>query len=65
MQTKDGNLFHAMLESVVTPDLDGDAGQFRIGITDISERKQAEKALLVNQKNLNDISSVRLGFCMF
>ena len=45
MKNKDGGLFYAHMESVVSSDVDVEIGQFRVCITDISERKQLEELL--------------------
>nr|MBF0222305.1 PAS domain S-box protein [Desulfobulbaceae bacterium] len=46
MRKKDGTIFHGQLKSTVQGYIDGESGQFRIVITDITERKKAEDALL-------------------
>ena len=46
MPKEDGHLFHAQLECVVFSHLDGDAGQFRITITDITERIETQQKLV-------------------
>ncbi len=49
LQKKGGAVFHVLLESTVNPEMDGTAGQFRLAITDISERRELE-AILQNAK---------------
>ncbi len=43
MQKKDGSQFDVLAKYVVNSDVDGESGRFRMGITDISARKTAEK----------------------
>lgn len=50
LQNKRSGLFHVQLESVVSLDVDGDNGQFRMCVTDISERKQFENLLQKHQE---------------
>ncbi len=38
-----GDVLEVQLESVVVPDMDGEGGRFRMAVTDISERKTAER----------------------
>ncbi|BHH84549.1 PAS domain-containing hybrid sensor histidine kinase/response regulator [Desulforhopalus sp. 52FAK] len=42
----DDNQFYAHLRAVVDPDIDDEEGQFRVTLTDISEQKELELALL-------------------
>ncbi|MDR9501548.1 MAG: response regulator [Desulfurivibrionaceae bacterium] len=50
LQKKGGVLIHVLLESTVKPEVDGSTGQFRLAITDISERHELE-TILQNAKN--------------
>jgi PAS domain S-box-containing protein len=45
LQKKDGPIFLGLLESTITPAVDGNSGQFRLVLTDISERKELEDNL--------------------
>jgi PAS domain S-box-containing protein len=49
IQKKGGNLLSAQLEIFVIPKIDGEQGQFRAIITDITERKRTEE-LIINAK---------------
>lgn len=53
MKRSDKSLFFAQLKFIVSADVDGSSGQFRIVITDISEQKKLEKILA--SKSLNQI----------
>ena len=46
IQKKEGNQFYAQLRTIVNPDVDDKEGQFRVTITDITEQKELEIALL-------------------
>ncbi|WP_321391522.1 response regulator [uncultured Desulfuromusa sp.] len=50
MYGKDGQLFHAQLQSSVHPQLDGSRGKFRSVLTDVSERHAFEEKLLLGKK---------------
>jgi len=45
MQNVNEQTFHVQLKSTISSDVDGDSGQFRAVITDITKRKQAEQEL--------------------
>ena len=45
MKNNDGGLFYAHMESTLSPDVDDETCQFRVCITDISERRQLEELL--------------------
>lgn len=59
----DASLFYAQLKNIITPDVDGNSGQFRIVITDITEQKQAaaerERLIVKLQKALDEIKTLR------
>ena len=50
IQKNEGGQFYAHLRMVVDPDVDDDEGQFRVTITDITERKRVEQALLESEE---------------
>ncbi|MEE4253019.1 MAG: PAS domain-containing protein [Desulfuromusa sp.] len=51
MQGKDGQPFHAQLQSSIHHQLDGSSGQYRTILTDISDRYVYEEALLTAKKH--------------
>ncbi|MBM9514015.1 PAS domain-containing hybrid sensor histidine kinase/response regulator [Desulfogranum marinum] len=54
MKNKQGAFFYAHVEGTVLADVDGDAGQFRMCIGDVTERKQAEEALTISEQKNKD-----------
>ena len=50
MQSQSGRQFYAQIKNSILPQLDGDSGQYRAILTDISERKTFEEALLQSKK---------------
>ncbi len=72
MKKLDGSVFHAQLKTVVTPNVDGKDGQFRLNFTDITEQKQLENALKESKEewektfdSMNDIVTLMdKNFCI-
>ncbi|MBI4778709.1 response regulator [Candidatus Desantisbacteria bacterium] len=56
---KNGDSFYAQLESIAVPDSKGSFNQFRIAVTDITERKKAEQELEKYRDHLKELVEVR------
>ncbi len=50
MQKKDGPVFPVLMKSTINPEMDGKAGQYRVAILDISDRKELEVKLLKSKQ---------------
>lgn len=65
MRKKDGSLFYAQLKSVANSAMDGDSGQFRITLIDISQQQHTEEMLRVSEKGYRTlVENVDLGITM-
>ena len=62
MVRKDGSDLYVECTCILNPEVDGDSGQFRIVLNDISVRKQAEEQLRVSNLNLHEaVKAGRIG----